>query len=286
MKKKIYSMLLMISMVCGLCACGASAGEKAATVTIEEETYVLSGDFQEVVGSMVENDLQVRSIYNGGLNMPLFDEDGKISDEDVDMKNEFIYATERMALLEESIVQKMYMVDINADYESELGFNSDSEKKEIKELDGFMKCTAVRMIDNDTYVAMFVDDKQVDFSKYEEAYEEWLEILKEDGYSEAYDEFFSEENYPKLACRMFSSDLLKAMNDYDEFEMWLENTGIILEGEVILAMAMQEACELLVDEEAERIIVVRVEITEEDGTMMQYDEFYIDEDWEFDKFKK
>lgn len=286
MKKKIYSMLLMISMVCGLCACGASAGEKAATVTIEEETYVLSGDFQEVVGSMVENDLQVRSIYNGGLNMPLFDEDGKISDEEVDMKNEFIYATERMALLEESIVQKMYMVDINADYESELGFNSDSEKKEIKELDGFMKCTAVRMIDNDTYVAMFVDDKQVDFSKYEEAYEEWLEILKEDGYSEAYDEFFSEENYPKLACRMFSSDLLKAMNDYDEFEMWLENTGIILEGEVILAMAMQEACELLVDEEAARIIVVRVEITEEDGTMMQYDEFYIDEDWEFDKFKK
>lgn len=286
MKKKIYSMLLMISMVCGLCACGASAGEKAATVTIEEETYVLSGDFQEVVGSMVENDLQVRSIYNGGLNMPLFDEDGKISDEEVDMKNEFIYATERMALLEESIVQKMYMVDINADYESELGFNSDSEKKEIKELDGFMKCTAVRMIDNDTYVAMFVDDKQVDFSKYEEAYEEWLEILKEDGYSEAYDEFFSEENYPKLACRMFSSDLLKAMNDYDEFEMWLENTGIILEGEVILAMAMQDACELLVDEEAARIIVVRVEITEEDGTMMQYDEFYIDEDWEFDKFKK
>ena len=286
MKKKIYSMLLMISMVCGLCACGASAGEKAATVTIEEETYVLSGDFQEVVGSMVENDLQVRSIYNGGLNMPLFDEDGKISDEEVDMKNEFIYATERMALLEESIVQKMYMVDINADYESELGFNSDSEKMEIKELDGFMKCTAVRMIDNDTYVAMFVDDKQVDFSKYEEAYEEWLEILKEDGYSEAYDEFFSEENYPKLACRMFSSDLLKAMNDYDEFEMWLENTGIILEGEVILAMAMQEACELLVDEEAARIIVVRVEITEEDGTMMQYDEFYIDEDWEFDKFKK
>lgn len=276
----------MISMVCGLCACGVSAGEKAATVTIEEETYVLSGDFQEVVGSMVENDLQVRSIYNGGLNMPLFDEDGKISDEEVDMKNEFIYATERMALLEESIVQKMYMVDINADYESELGFNSDSEKKEIKELDGFMKCTAVRMIDNDTYVAMFVDDKQVDFSKYEEAYEEWLEILKEDGYSEAYDEFFSEENYPKLASRMFSSDLLKAMNDYDEFEMWLENTGIILEGEVILAMAMQEACELLVDEEAARIIVVRVEITEEDGTMMQYDEFYIDEDWEFDKFKK
>jgi len=286
MKKKIYSMLLMISMVCGLCACGASAGEKAATVTIEEETYVLSGDFQEVVGSMVENDLQVRSIYNGGLNMPLFDEDGKISDEEVDMKNEFIYATERMALLEESIVQKMYMVDINADYESELGFNSDSEKKEIKELDGFMKCTAVRMIDNDTYVAMFVDDKQVDFSKYEEAYEEWRDILDEDGYAEAYDEFFSEENYPKLVCRMFSADFLRDMKNYDELKMFIEGTGILLEEEVILAVAMQEACELLVDEEAERIIVVRVEITEEDGTMMQYDEFYIDKDWEFDKFKK
>lgn len=285
MIKKIYSMLLMISMVCGLCACGASAGEKAATFIIEDETYNLSGDFQEVVGSMVENDLQVRSLYDS-MYRTIYDEDGKFSDEEVDMGKPSIYAAENSVLADESIIQKMYMIDMAADYESKLGFDSDSEKKEIKELDGFMKCTAVRVIDNDTYVAMFVDDKQVDFSKYEEAYEEWLEILKEDGYSEAYDEFFSEENYPKLACRMFYSDFLKVMNDYDEFEMWLENTGIVLEGEMILALAMQEACELLVDEEAERIIVVRVEINKEDGTTMQYDEFYIDENWEYEKFKK
>lgn len=286
MKKRMCVVSLLFSVMLGLCACGASAGEKAATITIEAETYVLSGDFQEVVGSMVENDLQVRSIYNGGLNMPLFDEDGKISDKEVDMKNEFIYAMERSALLEESIVQKVYMVDINADYESKLGFTSDSEKKEIKELDGFMKCTSVRMIDNDTYVAMFVDDKQVDFGKYEEAYEEWLDILDEDGYAEACDEFFSKENYPKLVCRMFSADFLRDMKNYDELKMFIDGTGILLEEEVILALAMQEACELLVDEEAERIIVVRVEITEEDGTMMQYDEFYIDEDWAYNKFKK
>lgn len=285
MKKKLLSMIIALSMVCGLCAC-SDAGEKASTVIIEGETYNLSGDFQEVVGSMVENDLQVRSVYSGGLNMPLFDEDGKISDEEADMSKEFIYATERSALLDESIVQKMFMVDINVDYESKLGFDSDSEKKEIKELDGFMKCTAVRVIDNDTYVAMFVDDKQVDFSKYEEAYEEWLEILDEDGYAEAYDEFFSDENYPKLVCRMFSADYLKTMKDYDELKMFIEGTGILLEEEVLLALAMQEACELLVDEEAEKIIVVRVEISEEDGTMMQYDEFYIDEDWEYDKYTK
>jgi len=271
--------------VCGLCACGASAGEKAATFIIEDETYNLSGDFQEVVGSMVENDLQVRSLYDS-MYRTIYDEDGKFSDEEVDMGKPSIYAAENSVLADESIIQKMYMIDMAADYESKLGFDSDSEKKEIKELDGFMKCTAVRVIDNDTYVAMFVDDKQVDFSKYEEAYEEWLEIFKEDGYSEAYDEFFSEENYPKLACRMFYSDFLKVMNDYDEFEMWLENTGIVLEGEMILALAMQEACELLVDEEAERIIVVRVEINKEDGTTMQYDEFYIDENWEYEKFKK
>ncbi len=284
MKKKLLSVIMVLSMACGLCACG-NAGEKAATFIIEDETYNLSGDFQEVVGSMVENDLQVRSLYDS-MYKTIYDEDGKFCEEEVDMSKVFIYATEQSVLPGESIVQKMYMVDLNADYESKLGFDSDSEKKEIKELDGFMKCTAVRVIDNDTYVAMFVDDKQVDFSKYEEAYEEWLEIFKEDGYSEAYDEFFSEENYPKLACRMFYSDFLKVMNDYDEFEMWLENTGIVLEGEMILALAMQEACELLVDEEAERIIVVRVEITEEDGTMVQYDEFYIDEDWKYEKFTK
>lgn len=285
MKKKILSMIIALGMVCGLCACG-NAGEKAATFIIEDETYNLSGDFQDVIGSMVKNDLQVRSVYNGSLNMTLFDEDGKISDEEADMSKELIYATERCAYAEESIIQKMYMVDINADYESKLGFDSDSEKKEIKELDGFMKCTAVRMIDNDTYVTMFVDDKQVDFSQYEESYEEWLEILDEDGYGEAFDEFFSDENYPKLVCRMFSADYLKTMKDYDELKMFIDDTGILLEEEVLLALAMQEACELLVDEEAERIIVVRVEITEEDGTMVQYDEFYIDEDWKYEKFTK
>ena len=107
MKKKIYSMLLMISMVCGLCACGASAGEKAATFIIEDETYNLSGDFQEVVGSMVENDLQVRSLYDS-MYKTIYDEDGKFSDEEVDMGKPSIYAAENSVLADESIIQKMY----------------------------------------------------------------------------------------------------------------------------------------------------------------------------------
>jgi hypothetical protein len=41
----------------------------------------------------------------------------------------------------------------------------------------------------------------------------------------------------------------------------------------------------LEDEEAESIVVVKAETTEDDEVIMEYNEFYFDDDWDADKFK-
>ncbi len=292
MKKKLLSVAIAFSMVCGLCACGGNSGEKAAIIIIEDETYNLSGDFQDVVGSMVENDLQVMSTLSNGFDAHCYDDEGKIyKNENFDREEPFIYAIEKCVVPQEDdelgfFVQKMFWIDTNAGFESKLGFDSDSEKKDIKEVDGFMKCTPIRNMKNDAYVAMFVNGKAVDFSEYEEAFEEWKDILDEDGYTEAYEEFFDEKNYPKTVCRIFSTDMARMCNTYDELETRMENYGIVLKEEMLLAFSMQEACELLEDEDIENVVVIRVELDEDDGAIMEYDEFYYDKDWDDDKFKK
>lgn len=293
MKKKILSMIITLGMVCGLCACG-NAGEKAATFIIEDETYNLSGDFQDVVGSMVENDLQV-AYYLFSLNDTyVFDEDGKCYlSEDFDKDEPYIYAMERCenSVPENdelgSFIRKIYMFDENVEFEAKLGFDSDSDKKEIKDLEGFMKCTQIIHKDNDTYVAMFVDGEMVDFEEYEEPFEEWKEEF--DGtksFSDTLAKYFPENYYPQLVCRMFMADYLKMGRDYDEIMERAEDSGFLVKEEMILAFAMQDACELLEEGEAQKVVVIRIEISEDYSNILEYNEFFFDDDWEPEKNTK
>lgn len=291
MKRRLLTLMLTTCMVCGLGACGGSSAEKAATITIEGNTYDLSGDFQKVVGGMVENDLQVLNMHSTLFLPSSFDEDGKlVTDADIDKEEPFIYAVESCEILElddapGSFIRKVYWMDTNLEFQSKLGFDSDSSKKDIKELDGFMKTTPIRMMNSDTYVVLFVDGKAVDFTQYEEDFEDWKDMLDEEGYAKAYEEFFADGEYIKIVCRMFNADFLRMCNTYDELKQRTEGTGILIEEEVHLALAMQEACELLENGETENVMMVRVEVTEEDGILMEYNEFYFDEDWDMYKFK-
>lgn len=291
MKKQFLSLTIMFSILCGLCACGA---DKAPTIiTIEGKSYDLSGDFQEVVGNMVKDDLQVVSAYSNGLDYNIYDEDGKIDkNTDFDKDEPYIYAIERSEVITPDdeelgcLIQKMYLLDANAEFNSIIGFNSDSKKKDIKNLGGFMECVPVRMRNSDAYGALFVDGKAVDFSEYEDDYEEWKEMLDEEGYKRTFDKFFPKPWYPKLVCRIFYADFMKMSNTYDEFETRAEEVGISLKEEIMLAFAMQDACERLEDEEIESLVSVKVEVTEEDDIIMEYIEFYFDAEWDDDKFRK
>ena len=60
MKKKVISLFLTVGMIMGLTACGGSANE--FIVEIEGDKYDLSGDFQEVKGFMVANDMSAADL--------------------------------------------------------------------------------------------------------------------------------------------------------------------------------------------------------------------------------
>ncbi len=290
MKKKIISVVLTLGMMLATVGCGS---KNPAGITIEGKTYDLSGDFQEVVGAMAEDDLQVAyGPYGGGLDTYVYDEDGKLSPaEDFDRDEPYLFAYERQVpfVLEEDdsdcFIQRVYMLDKSVEFESKLGITSESEKKEIKDLDGFMKATHIKYRNSDTYVALFVDGKMVDFDDYEENFEEWKDTLDDEGFAKAYEECFSNAYCIRLVCRLFNADFVKLSNSYDELEDSVKQQGISLKEEIILAFAMSDACELLEDEEAESIVVVKAEITEDDEVIMEYNEFYFDDDWDADKFK-
>ncbi len=185
MKKRFLSMVVVLGMVCGLCACG-NAGKKAATVTIEGETYDLSGDFQEVVISMVQNGLDVgeRQRYN------VYDEEGMFNQEGVQRDVDYIWADERVYASDWNDGTLLYSVFCiegdKFDFESKMGITSDSDKKEIRELEGFVHTDMYMtiggvIVGNENRDALFVNGDMVDLSEYEDDYEEWVEYVKEEG---------------------------------------------------------------------------------------------------------
>lgn len=291
MKRKVLSVIMMLSMVVGLTACGA---KNPASITIEGNSYDLSGDFQEVVGAMAADGLQVANYYMNLNNTYVFDEDGKMYlDKDFDKEEPYLLALERYVNTVPQnddlgpFIHKMYMLDTNAEFESKLGFNSESEAEELEELNGFIKCTPIRNMKSDAYVALYVDGKRINLREYEESVEEWKDEF--DGkrtFKEVTDEFIPDFYYPQTVCRLFVFDFVAFSRDFDELEERVKKNGISLEEEMMLAFAMQEACEQLEEGEAESVVVVKVEVTEDDDVLMEYNEFYFDDDWDPNKFQK
>ena len=185
MKKRLLSMITVLGMVCGLCACG-NAGKKAATVTIEGETYDLSGDFQEVVISMVQNGLDVgeRMRYNAYDEEGMFDEDGVQRDVDYLWADERVYASDWN---DGTLLYSIFCIEGDKfDFESQMGISSDSRKKEVRELEGFVISDMYNslggvIMGKEHRDALFVNGDMVDLSEYEDDYEEWVEYVKEEG---------------------------------------------------------------------------------------------------------
>ena len=98
-------------------------------------------------------------------------------------------------------------------------------------------------------------------------------------------EFFPQYYYPELVCRMLAADYLSVFRDYDEIIERAKDTGFLVKEDIILAFAMQDACEQLEEGEAKSVVVVKVELSE-DGNIMEYNEFYFDEDWDAEKYVK
>ncbi len=299
MKRKLLSVVLAGCMVLGLVSCG-SQGEKAVTVVLEGNTYDMSEDFQEVVGTMASDGINVIYLYSG-IDRMIYDEDGMlVMAEDFDNDDPNLYAIERYVTsspvfleLEEEVgtfVYKQYIfMGDNIDFESKLGITNDTSKSDMKDMDMFVGASPVRYMKSNGYVAVFVDGEAVDFADYEEALNDWKDDCDDDGFAKSCEKNLDFEHYAALGNRMLSADFVKFSNNFEELEDNLKSVNISAEDEMMLALVMQDACEKLEEGDAESVVVIKVEIADKDDdtdTIMEYTEYYFDEDWDQEKFKK
>ena len=148
MRKKILVVALLFGMALSLTACGEKGiqrkNDKIATVTIDGDKYVLTGDFQEVVGSMVKKGLNVQEI----VGYHIYDEEGKFSDAKIEKGVDYIRASEKVYYeewKEGSLINSEFCIlGSQSDFESKWGVTSDSDEKDLKELEGFIKVDAYR----------------------------------------------------------------------------------------------------------------------------------------------
>ncbi len=300
MKKKVLSVILTLGMMIGMVGCGA---KNPAAIIIEGNSYDLSADFQEVVGTMVEDGLQVVYMWDlalssqgtsgGIIQARMFDEDGKyVEEQDLDTKEPYIRAAERRQIIDEELqeekgylVGKRYWISSElVDFECEIGVSSESENDDFENLKNFVESNTLLNLKDDGYSALYIDGKAVKLESYEERFEEWKEVAEEDGFTEAIEEYFGNCQYADLVSRLTSVDYIKSYGSYKEIKSHMSDVGIDVEEDIIYTLAMQEACEMLEAGEAERVTTVRFDVSDDDVVFLEYCEYYFDEDWDIDKF--
>lgn len=271
----------------------------SALITINGKEYDLSGDFQEVVGTMVRDGLKVCE-SNRGL---LFDEHGKFGSvrvlgrDEVDIAaNEYSQqsalgaATPDIMKEKGFLIRKSFFVD---DMEAQkvvsgLGLASIKDAEENLDSLGFLKSDSkvghCRGITDIRYDAVFVKGKLLDFS----AYEDELEELKRKENSEAIGGILA-ESFPHMrgiGAGKLITDLFRSCQNYNDLKkMEAEHLNTSLDEELLLLFALEDAYKQLDDGKIERFTFVSFGSTGEEKTLsMAYSEYYLDKTWDQNKF--
>lgn len=283
MKRSILSMIIILGIMCGLCACG-NAGKKAATVTIEGEIYDLSGDFQEVVASMVQNGLDVGE----GVRLNVYDEAGKFDEDGIQRDIDYIWADERVYASEwngGTLLYSVFCIEGNKfDFESKMGISSGSRKKEVRELEGFVSAHIGGVsAGNDHRDALFVNGDMVDLSDYDDDYEEWVEYVKENGiYAGVNDPYMLGDGFHFIIYlyeRCGITDIDAFIEKYDAtFNESFKDT-------VVLQLALNDAITGMENGEVDSCSILSFGLTsDEKDIIMRYINFYFDADYDDMKY--
>ncbi len=283
MRKKILVVALLFGMMLSLTACSEKSiqrkNDKIATVTIDGDKYVLTGDFQEVVGSMVKKGLNVYETLTGNI----YDEEGKFSDAMIEKDVDYLRASENVYYEEwkegSLINSEFWILGIQFDFESNWGITSDSDEKDLKELEGFIKADAYRA-GGENRVALFVDGEMVDFSEYSDDYKEWLKLVKEEG-------IYAGVNEPYRMGDTFYQILHYyhqfGIEDIDAFIEKYEKSGYSFKKTVTLQLAIDDTIQKMEEGEATTCSIVSFGLVHEDMAM-KYVNFYYDADYDELKF--
>lgn len=296
MKKKIVILLVVLCIMCNMTACGEKIGEKAALITIDDKEYLLSGDMQEVVGTMVADGLRVMD-YNY---QKMFDEQGKWSDEivrgacdvtcsEIDM-TKFLLGFTKEDYEEDSdehgrFVRKTYqLVDMeDKNIVSGLGISSIDDVEEAMEQMKSLKYT-VAPYGADRYSSVLVDGNVLDFSEYEDELEA-IEDL-EDSFDKA-DGGIVVHCFPHIfGFGVSSLESFSYCQTYEELEHFAKKKKMSLDEELLLAFALEDAYVQLEEKEIERIMLITVDAYEDrELVYMSYYEYTLEDSWDPEKFR-
>ena len=297
MKKRVFALLLVLGVMCNVTACGGNIGEKAALAIIDDTEYVLSEDFQTVVGTMVEDGLRVIDCNR----LKIFDEDGKW-DGTASLLDEYDVAcmerdrSREMCQFEPdeyedyvdeygNFILKIYYLDDMEEKEivSGLGISSIDDVDEVMEKVKFQKKDYVTYTWGDYgYAAILVNGKVMDVSQYEDE----LEKLKD--YEGTKDKGILAKYFPHVVgfgVSRLAGDIFRTCLTYEEMKAVADRIDLSLEEELLLHFALEDAYDQLEDEEIESFSLVSVGVLEEEERVnMVYSEFFFDEQWDSEKF--
>lgn len=159
-KKSLICILgLCISML--FASCGSV---NPLMVIIDDISYDLSDDFQDVIGDMVEDDLFVKDYRS----MQPYDEKGRyrtFKNGESKLDIDACLATQSPLFMHDpGIIESVYY--FRNDYETVSCINDISKGEDINSNDEFVKYRGISRVNNEAYVAMYIDNKAVDIDEY------------------------------------------------------------------------------------------------------------------------
>ena len=289
MKKKIIAMLLVLCMACSATACGGSE-KKISVVTVEGKEYDLTGEFQNVVGTMVKNGTRVASVSG---NWNLYGEDGNMVSDSSALEEGYDIAagewdqTDRFApeKKEQLVAERGYFIrtDFYLDDMEENGIVSDLGISSVKSVEKNIDEEMFLEIEggnsayiNGTrgYVGVFVNGEALDFSDYEDELEE-LKSYTVTGYNRLINERFP--NMSAIGIGILNGDIFRMAQTYDELAEIMDKRSVSLENELLVWFAFEDAYERLEAGMADDFAFVSFGIPEDNNTVnMSYHRFYFD----------
>lgn len=280
MKKKSILCVLGLCVSMLFSACGGNGS--VHLVKLDGKTYDLTGDFQKVVGKMVQSDLIVADMQT----LRCYDEDGCfLRGKDASLKlnsksQPECFATQRPNnQINTEIIQNVYY--FRNEYETAHGIKEDSKKKDIKALDGFVKYRGARQVNSDAYISMYIDNKPVNLDNYEDECDDILDVLEENPskIQDIREEYFSDVQAIPSVCALFQSPNVIPYSNINDIQMRNHYLAI----DIMIALASQDAAEALRDGEIDSYSLVWYSIENESVETYYYIYTY-DDDWDNQKF--
>ena len=279
MRKKCLICILGLCISMLFASCGSV---NPLMVKIDDISYDLSGDFQDVIGEMVENDLLVKDYRS----MQPYDKKGRyraLKDGESKLDIESCLATQSPLFMHDpGIIESVYY--FRNDYETVSGINDNSKGEDINSNDDFVKYRGIIRVNNEAYIAMYIDNKAVDINEYRD---ELRLILRDfdvkdptdvERMSELY--FSDVESLPRILS--FGDILFRLSKD----DFLKENNGknMYVDISLSIALAANDAAEKLRDGDIDSYSIIYHEINEK-YTATEYRVYTYDEDWDVEKFR-